>query len=424
MSSQRVSFETYDNIINGERRSGSSKTQGIDPSTGEPLWDVAAASKDELNEAVVAAQKAFPEWSRTTWEHRQSLLTKLKEVVLSYTDELTELVMKEAGKPVSISMLRLYSNLNFWNRECSPMERSCTLLGSSISMVGSMTTNMTFAYNYVANAKLPERTVIQDDDEVLITERYVPIGVVGAICPWNFPLVLATGKIAAALVTGNCVIVKPSPFTPYSVLKLAEMAQDIFPPGVLQALNGDDKLGPLIVSHPGIGKISFTGSTATGKRIMEAASKTLKNVTLELGGNNATIICPDINIEKVASQVALGAFFNSGQLCVASKRIYVHEDIYAEFLKALTAVVKSWKTGPVSQQDVMLGPVQNKQQSDIIQSFHDDCKKNGYTYALGSEGKMEGGGFSFHPAIIDNPPDSSKIVTEEPFGKFQLLLKV
>ena len=190
--------------------------------------------------------------------------------------------------------------------------------------------------------------VIQDDEELCITERHTPIGVVGAICPWNFPLVPAVGKIGAAIVTGNCIIAKPSPYTPYSVLKLAEMARDIFPPGVFQAINGDDTLGPLLVAHPGIGKISFTGSTATGKEIMESASKTLKNIMLELGGNNATIVCSDVDVAKAAPQIALGAFFNSGQVCVASKRIYVHEDIYSNFLGAITAVVKSWKVGPVS----------------------------------------------------------------------------
>jgi acyl-CoA reductase-like NAD-dependent aldehyde dehydrogenase len=258
--------------------------------------------------------------------------------------------------------------------------------------------------------------VIQDDHELRITERYKPIGVVGAICPWNFPLVLAVGKIGAALVTGNCVIVKPSPFTPYSILKLAEIALDIFPPGVFQAINGDDKFGPLLVAHPGIGKISFTGSTNTGKRIMQSASQTLKNVTLELGGNNATIVCSDVNIATVAPEIALGAFFNSGQVCVASKRIYVHRDIYSEFLEAITAVVKSWKVGPVYDQDVTIGPVQNQTQYAIVREFFEDCHRNGYKFATGDEGSLSGKGYLIQPAIIDNPPDTSRIVMEEPFG--------
>ena len=261
-----------------------------------------------------------------------------------------------------------------------------------------------------------EVDVVQDDSELLLTHNYVPIGVVGAICPWNFPLVLAVGKISAALVTGNCIIIKPSPYTPYSILKFVEIVHTILPHGVLQALNGDDDLGPLMTKHPGIAKISFTGSTATGKRVMQAASQTLKAVTLELGGNSASIICQDVDINQVALQVAIGSFFNSGQFCLASKRIYVHESIYDQFRTALVEITKSWKAGSPFADDTVLGPVQNKMQYDIVLGFFEDCRRNGYKFALdgGPSGKD---GFVVQPAIIDNPPSSSMIVTGEPFGK-------
>jgi acyl-CoA reductase-like NAD-dependent aldehyde dehydrogenase len=221
---------------------------------------------------------------------------------------------------------------------------------------------------------------------------------------------------------GNCVIVKPSPYTPYSILKFAELAQSILPPGVLQALNGDETLGPAMTTHPGIGKISFTGSTKTGKLIMEAASKTLKAVTLELGGNSATIICPDVDVAVVAPQVAVGSFLNSGQFCLASKRIYVHESIYQEFLAAFKAVMKEWKAGPASKDGSVLGPVQNKMQYDIVREFFEDCKRSGYVFALGG-GPDGGEGYVVQPAIVDNPPNDSKIVTQEPFGKPTILKK-
>lgn len=263
---------------------------------------------------------------------------------------------------------------------------------------------------------MPEEEVIQDDDNLRLTLRYLPIGVVGAICPWNYPLVLAMGKIGAAILTGNCIIVKPSPYTPYSILKFAEMAQKVLPAGVLQAVNGDDSVGPMLTNHSEIGKISFTGSVETGKQIMRAASGTLKNVTLELGGNNAAIVCEDVDIAKVAPQIAIGAFFNSGQLCVASKRIYVHEGIYAKFLQVFSDVVESWSVGPVSKDGIMLGPVQNQRQFEIVRSFFEDTAKNGYRFAVGGEfGQSEG--YVVQPAVVDNPPDSSKIVSEEPFGK-------
>ena len=243
------------------------------------------------------------------------------------------------------------------------------------------------------------------------------MGVVGAITPWNFPLVLSVAKLGAALLTGNCIIVKPSPFTPYTILKFAEIAQDVLPAGVFQALHGNEKIGPLMTEHPGIAKISFTGSTSTGKQIMAAASKTLKSITLEMGGNSASIICPDVDVESVAAQVALGSFFNSGQFCMASKRIYVHKDIYPQFLNAIAAVVQSWKVGPASEQGVMLGPVQNEMQYNVVKSFFEDTANNGYKFAIG--GGLEGGqNYVIKPAIVDNPPDQSKIVTGEPFGKF------
>lgn len=191
---------------------------------------------------------------------------------------------------------------------------------------------------------LPEER-IEDDDKVILT-RFTPLGVVGAICPWNFPIILSVGKIAPALLTGNVIIVKPSPYTPYTTLKVVELAQDIFGPGVVQAIGGDDKLGPMMTTHPGIQKISFTGSIATGKKIMAACAGTLKRVTLELGGNDASIVLPDVDVKKVAPELVMGAFQNSGQVCVATKRIYIHQDIYDEMLKEMVEYVKkSVKTG-------------------------------------------------------------------------------
>lgn len=191
--------------------------------------------------------------------------------------------------------------------------------------------------------------------------RYTPLGVVGAICPWNFPIILSLGKMIPALMTGNTIIVKPSPYTPYTTLKIVELAQDIFQPGVLQAVGGDDKLGPMMTQHPGIAKISFTGSIATGKKIMAACAGSLKRLTLELGGNDASIILPDVDIKKIASEIVMGAFQNSGQVCVATKRIYIHQDIYDEMLKEMVAFTQSIKTG-APDSGALLGPIQNQMQ--------------------------------------------------------------
>ncbi|KAI4135613.1 MAG: hypothetical protein LQ347_000509, partial [Umbilicaria vellea] len=238
-------------------------------------------------------------------------------------------------------------------------------------------------FDHHASLKLPEERV--EDDDKVITTRYVPLGIVGAIVPWNFPLTLSVGKIAPALVTGNCIIVKPSPFTPYTALKLVEIAQSVLPPGVVQVLGGDEKLGPWLVSHPGIHKISFTGSIATGKKIMAEAAKTLKRVTLELGGNDASIVCADVDIEKIAPQVAFGAFMNSGQVCVASKRIYIHESIYEPFVQAMVKFAQGLKVGASEEEGVMLGPIQNQMQYEKVTQFFEDSKKNGYKFAAGPD---------------------------------------
>lgn len=239
--------------------------------------------------------------------------------------------------------------------------------------------------------KLPEEVL--EDDEKIITTRYVPLGVVGAICPWNFPLVLSIGKIAPAVMAGNCVIIKPSPFTPYTTLKEVELAQEIFPPGVVQVVGGDDKLGPMLTSHPDIAKISFTGSIATGKKIMAACAGTLKRVTLELGGNDAAIVLPDVDIEKTAPEVAMGAFFNSGQVCVATKRIYVHEKIYRPFVNAMIKFTQTIKVGSSDDEGVLLGPIQNAMQYEKVKGFFADSKSAGHNFVAGSDEVKKGSGY-------------------------------
>jgi acyl-CoA reductase-like NAD-dependent aldehyde dehydrogenase len=255
-----------------------------------------------------------------------------------------------------------------------------------------------------------------EDDDKVITTHYIPLGVVGAICPWNFPLTLSMGKICPALVTGCTIIVKPSPFTPYTALKLVELAQEVFPPGVVQVLGGGDDLGPMLVDHPGISKISFTGSIATGKKIMAECAKTLKRVTLELGGNDPCILFPDVDIDKVVPEVTIGSFWNTAQVCVATKRLFIHDDIYREFVDKMVAFTKNLKVGSSDEPGVMLGPVQNEMQYEKVKTFFEDSKKNGYKFAVGESDVQPSKGFFINPTIIDNPPDNSRIVQEEPFG--------
>jgi len=331
---------------------------------------------------VEAGQKAFTTWSQTPIEKRKELMLKLVDLWAGYEEEFTDLLCKEAGKP------RVFAK-------------------NEVSGVKDM-------LSHHASLNLPVDKF--EDDEKVVTTRFIPLGVVGAICPWNFPLILSAGKIAPSLLTGCTIIVKPSPFTPYTALKLVELAQEIFPPGVIQAIGGGDDLGPMIVDHPGIAKISFTGSIATGKKIMANCAKTLKRITLELGGNDPCIIFPDVDIDKIVPKVLMGSFFNTAQVCVAIKRVYIHESIYEEFVQKMVAHAKTLKVGASDESDVVLGPIQNEMQYEKVKTFFADTKKNGYKFAYGEPEIQPSKGFFIQPAIIDNPPNDSKIVQEEPFG--------
>ncbi|RFU33258.1 hypothetical protein B7463_g3047, partial [Scytalidium lignicola] len=383
-----IDFTTFKNIINGELKTTKAKRHGINPATKEPNWEVPIATKQDVDNAVQAAQNAFTAWSATSIQERREALDHFADALMEYKDDFSKLLTTEQGKPIHLARGEVDDGFT-WLKEISKLT-------------------------------VPEEVVIDNDERQVIT-RYTPLGVVVGIVPWNFPIQLACGKIAPAIMTGNTIIIKPSPFTPYCDLKIAELAQRFFPPGVIQALSGDDDLGPMLTSHPGVNKISFTGSTATGKKVMESASQTLKRVTLELGGNDPAIICGDVNIATVAPEIARLAFLNSGQICLALKRIYVHESIYPEFRDTIVEMTKKMKAGDGFEDGVFLGPVQNKMQYDRVKMFFDDIEKEGQKIAVGGISNNSSGYF-ITPTIIDDPKEDSKIVTEEQFGPIVPLL--
>ncbi|KAJ5192165.1 aldehyde dehydrogenase domain-containing protein [Penicillium cf. viridicatum] len=366
-----INFSTFHNVIAGTLRSSNRLGHGINPSTRKPLWPVPLSSSEDLEIAVTAASTAFTSWSSTPWAQRQASLKQARDILHTHRAEMAEIISFEGGKPPLFAQLEVAHAMDF--------------------------------LDFYASQPSFEPEIIQDTPDLRLTLTHEPLGTVGAIIPWNFPLVLAIGKLAPALLAGNCVIAKPSPFTPYSLLKFAELVLPVFPASVLQTLHGDDALGPNMCEHPGITKISFTGSTATGKKIMAAASKTLKDVTLELGGNSASVVCADVDVGVVAREVALGSFFNSGQLCVASKRVYVHQDIYEEFLCTMVDIVKGWKVGAPREDGVILGPLQNEMQYNVVRV----CTWGEQPVVGDTNGE---GGFFLHPAIVDNPPDDSLVV--------------
>lgn len=287
------------------------------------------ATQADVDNAVNHARAAFKTWSKTTFEERSKLLLAFTDAIEANRDELEKLLVKEQGKPLSLANTELTMSL-LWLRTFATMEVKDEL--------------------------------IDENDERRIVQTFPPIGVCCGIVPWNWPVLLGVGKVGPALITGNTLIIKPSPFTPYCDLKLGEIGMSIFPPGVLQVLSGGDDLGPMLTEHPGIDKISFTGSIVTGKKVMESCAKTLKRITLELGGNDPAIVCEDVDIEKIVPKIATLAFLNSGQICMLVKRLYVHEKIYDQFRDAMVKFTETIKTGDGFEEDILVGPLQNRMQ--------------------------------------------------------------
>ena len=268
---------------------------------------------------------------------------------------------------------------------------------------------------------LPE-VVNEDSADRLSITRHVPLGVVAAIAPWNFPLGLASYKLGPALLAGNTVVLKPSPFTPLTTLTVGELLRDVLPPGVLNVVSGGDDLGPWITAHPGIDKNGFTGSTQTGRKVMASAAATLKRVTLELGGNDPAIVLPDVDVETVARQLFWGAFHTTGQVCLTAKRVYVHADVYDVFQQALVAIAKTVRVGNGAEEGVQLGPIQNRPQYERVLDLIRDSHEQGHDFLIG--GLPEERQRYFVPlTIIDNPPEDSRVVREEQFGPVLPLLK-
>ncbi|EHK23003.1 uncharacterized protein TRIVIDRAFT_180162 [Trichoderma virens Gv29-8] len=373
-----IDFTKFSNVVGGLPRTSTRFYSGTNAATGESLWDAPIATEQDVDDAVAAARKAFGPWAAKTYKQRTELLEQFTDLYLAHANQFIELLRAETGRGAQVTAIEVHWAANW--------------------------------LKYPSKYEIPEKR--QEDDEKVSVTSYEPLGVVAAICPWNFPLMLAIGKIAPALATGNCVIVKPSPFTPYTALKLVELAQQVFPPGVVQVLGGDDHLGPQLVRHAGIQKISFTGSTVAGKKIMEACAGTAKRVTLEMAGNNASIILPDVDVEKTAPLVAAGLWFNAGQICLASRRLYIHESIYKAFVDALTKATNSTAEDLVAN----VGPIQNQMQLRKLKALFRDMHDRGYRFTTEKSGVQDGPGFFAFPTIVDNPPADSSIIRDEQFG--------
>lgn len=390
-SAVRVDFNgAYRMVIDGELYGANDTFEVYNPATGEVVAHAPNASKEQVEAAIAAAKAAQPGWAALSWDERGAYLAAYADALDAHKEELITLLTTEQGKPRHSMATTEVEYAIFWVRE-------------------------------VAKRRL-EDEVIEDTPEHVVTVAHTPLGVVGAITPWNFPILLGLWKIAPCLVTGNTMVMKPSPYTPLGTLRFGEIAQKVFPKGVLNIVSGGNEQGAWLTEHPDIAKISFTGSTATGKKVMAASSTNLKRITLELGGNDPAIILPGTDYKPLIPTLFDAAFGNSGQWCIAIKRLYVHESLYDDFLEDFVAYASEKTVGNGMDPNTDLGPIQNQMQYGKLKDLFADVRAQGLKVALGGE-ISEGPGNFVPITIVDNPPRDSRVVREEPFGPILPILK-
>lgn len=370
--------------INGELVATAATFDVLNPATNQVIAQAPEGSPADLENAIAAASDAFVSWSALPWAKRSRYIQDYADALEANRDRLITLLTLEQGKPRHSMASSEVDAAIFWVRE-------------------------------VAKRTLPVET-LEDTDQHTVEVHHTPLGVVGAITPWNFPVLLGLWKVAPCLVTGNTMVLKPSPYTPLTSLFFGEIAQQVLPPGVLNIVSGGNELGQQMTEHPALAKISFTGSTATGKRVMASSASNLKRVTLELGGNDAAIVLDDADWEAIIPTLFWAAFGNAGQWCIATKRLYVHRSLHAKFVEAFVAYAARQTVGDGMLDTSDLGPIQNRMQYDKLRSLFDDVRAKGYTVPLGGTIDETLAGNFVPVTIVDNPPEDSRIVQEEPFG--------
>jgi acyl-CoA reductase-like NAD-dependent aldehyde dehydrogenase len=377
--------QKYEMTIGGETVTADSYTDIRNPAnTDEVVGQAPVGTSEHLEKAIAAARKAFESWRHSSEEERTEACQAIAKVVTDNAEELAVLLTKEQGKPLG----GLGSNFE---------------LGGCGGWAG-----------FTASLSLPDK-VLEDSDEKHVVMKREPLGVVGSITPWNWPLMIAIWHIVPGIRTGNTVVIKPSPFTPLSTLRMVELINEVLPAGLLNVVSGGDELGAELTNHPGIDKIVFTGSIATGKKVMASAANTVTPVTLELGGNDPGIMLPGADPAQFVEGLFFGSMINSGQTCGALKRLYVHEDDLDAVSGALVEFSKNIPMGDGMEESSMLGPLQNKRQFDRVVELVEDAKANGGKVLIG--GEPTGGSNYFYPVtFITGVSDGVRLVDEEQFG--------
>lgn len=368
-------------LIDGELITGAGTLDVINPATGQPFAVAPRADLALLDRAVSAARAAFPGWAALPVEDRADRIEQLAAGLEARAAEFARLLTSEQGKPFEQAM------------------------GEVIGC--------TFILRAFRDHRV-EPKVLRDTDGNRVVEHRRPLGVVAAITPWNFPLILLMNKLGPALIAGNTMVVKPAPTTPLTTLLFGELCAGILPAGVVNILVDGNDLGAHLTTHPGIDKIAFTGSTETGKKIMASAAGTVKRITLELGGNDAAIVLDDVPPELAARKVFDGAMVNAGQVCVAVKRAYVPSSIYDTFCEEIAALARGAIVDDGLAQGTMIGPVQNRMQFEKVSELLADAARTGKVIAGGAP--LDRDGYFIAPTIVRDLPEDARLVQEEQFG--------
>ncbi|EKF18110.1 aldehyde dehydrogenase family protein [Nitratireductor pacificus] len=374
----------FRNIIDGRSVAAAQSLPVHDPASGALVGQMPLGTAEDLDAAVAAARAAFPGWAATPDAERKAACNRIADVLEANIAGLAPLLTAEQGKPLGG-------------------------LGSQWEIGGAAAWT-----RHTASIDLP-MAVLQDDNEGRVEVHRKPIGVVGSITPWNFPVLIAAWHIIPAVRTGNCVVIKPSPNTPLSTIRFVELINEVLPAGVVNIVCGDNGIGAAMSAHPGIDKMVFTGSTGTGRKIMASAAETVKRLTLELGGNDAAIVLPDVDPQAIAEGLFWGAFINNGQTCACIKRLYVHDSIYDAVCEALAALAAAMPMGDGRQEGVALGPMQNEMQFERVKTLVEEAKAKGARALTG--GAPAGGAGYFYPAtIVADAEHGMRLVDEEQFG--------
>ena len=361
----------------------------VNPATGLPFIEVPGACRDQLDLAFDAAAKAFTFWRLKSAADRAILLGAFADAMLAEEETLASLLTLEQGRPIALARAEVRRNADF------------------IRQLTQLTV---------------EPVCARDDEKSHAMVHYRPLGVVAAIAPWNVPVTMAVAKLLHALYAGNTLVLKPSPYTPLTTMKLGEIGRGVFPPGVFNVVAGGNELGQWMCAHPRASKVSFTGSEATGRKVAQTAAGDFKRMTLELGGNDAAVVLDDADVDAIAPRIFGAAFVNSGQVCMAIKRLYIQDGVYDALVERLVGYARSVRVGDGFDASTQLGPVQNAQQFRIVQDFMASARADGADLAAGGHA-LDRPGYFVAPTIALGLREGSRLVDGEPFGPVLPILR-